>query len=78
MSVFIHRNGERVELTGDELAAHQAQVAIDVAALAEREAAAAARQAERDARLTDVPANEQSIIALRDKVNQILAELRGE
>ena len=70
-------NGVEVTLTAAEEAEVRAEWASEDAAKAQAQADAEARQAQRDARLEAVPANEQSIIALRDKVNMILAELRG-
>ena len=44
----------------------------------QREAALKAREQAKADKLTPVPASENSIPALRDKVNQILEILRGE
>jgi len=87
MNVFIYRNGKTVELTGDELASHQAQIAIDVAANAERVAAENASKAAREAALVARKAkreqilkrtNAQSLPELRAKLNELIEFLGGE
>jgi hypothetical protein len=45
---------------------------------AERKAAEEARKEALDAILADIPANDQSIVTLREKVNLLLALHRGE
>ena len=65
------KNGNIVEASPEETAA-------EIASYNARLAAVAAAKSDRDARLADIPANEQSMVALRNKVNAILAELRGE
>ena len=60
----------------DLSAEEQRDVDVIQAELAAGQAEQEARKALRDARLEDVPANENSIPALRDKVNMILAHLK--
>lgn len=66
------------DLTPEQQAEHDASVASSIAEQAAREAEAAARKAERDAALAETPADVNSVPALRDKLNEVLAILRGD
>ena len=76
MSVFIHQNGKRVELTGDELDAYQSQAAIDSTDAEAREAAQVARKAKREQMLKR--SNAQSLPELRAKLNELIEFIGGE
>ena len=67
-------NGVRLEMTADDLADQAAQAADARASAAVREGKRAARVAA----FEDVPANVNSVPALREKINEILAILRDE
>lgn len=53
----------------------RARIAADTA---EKAAAAEAKKVARDAALTDTPANDLSLPALREAINEIKALLRGD
>lgn len=61
-------------LTPEQQAEHDA-ASINAEAIRQAQIQA---QAVRDLKLQDIPANDDSIIALKNKVNDILSILRGE
>ena len=77
--MLTRKSGRRtVTLTAEEEAVVRAEWAANAASKAQAAEDATARQAQRDARLAEIPANVNSVPALRDIVNDILKELRGE
>ena len=71
-------DGVTVRLTDEEEAAVRAEWAANDAARAQAEAAEEARKAARAAVLADTPANDLSLPALREAINEIKALLRGD
>ena len=69
-------NGVTVAISAAEEAAIIAEVAIENATRAAHDNAKAVARAELEAVLADTPANANSILALRDSINEIKSVLR--